>query len=93
MEDFNKALLPIGSVVMLKGAEEKVMIMGRAQICNEQFWDYACCLYPLGHLDPNKMVVCNRKDIDCVFYVGYQDDSEEALRESLEKYIDRKRTV
>ena len=43
-----KDLLPIGSVVLLKGGEKRLMICGRV-VCREdgeQIYDYAGCYYP-----------------------------------------------
>ena len=43
-------LLPIGSVVLLKGAKTKLMIMGRILSDEklEEIYDYVGCIYPLG---------------------------------------------
>jgi hypothetical protein len=43
MED----LLPIGSVVLLNGANKKLMIYGRKQLQADtgKLWDYVGCLY------------------------------------------------
>ena len=42
-----KKLLPIGSVVMLKGGEKRVMICGRIQVRvdNGQLYDYSACFF------------------------------------------------
>lgn len=43
-------LLPIGSVVLLNQADQRMMIIGRSQKDQEsgRIFDYAGCLYPTG---------------------------------------------
>ena len=40
-----KSILPLGSVVMLKGGEKRIMIYGRVQIQqgSDKIWDYIGC--------------------------------------------------
>ena len=48
-----KNLLPIGSVVLLKGGEKRVMICGRIQAKSGEntIYDYSACYYPEGILN------------------------------------------
>ena len=45
-------LLPLGSIVILKGGFKKLMIIGRkiVQGENKEFYDYLGCLYPEGDI-------------------------------------------
>ncbi|WPC41626.1 DUF4176 domain-containing protein [Clostridium sp. JS66] len=45
--------LPIGSIVLLKGGQKKLMIYGRKQIDSgtKKEWDYVACIYPEGNID------------------------------------------
>lgn len=78
MKDF----LPIGSVVLLKGAAKRLMICGRVQVQSEQnkVYDYSGCLYPEGYLGAKEMYLFNNEDIDKVYYMGMQDEEEFKFR-------------
>ena len=55
-----KKFLPIGSVVLLKESQKRIMIVGvkQKQANSDKVWDYSACLYPaflnkINHLDDN----------------------------------------
>lgn len=84
-----KNLLPIGSVVLLKGSTRRVMITGRVQRQEgtEKIWDYCACLYPVGIIDPRQMFLFNHEQIEAVFFIGFQDKEElDYKKEVLSKY-------
>ncbi len=68
--------LPIGSVVLLKGAKKRVIIVGLFQTIDggDNRYDYSACVYPVGVIDSNNMLAFNHEDIDVVYAYGYQDD-------------------
>lgn len=71
-------LLPIGSVVLLKGANKRVMICGRIQAragC-DKVYDYSACWYPEGITAPDQMFFFDRDAVDTVFFLGFQDKEE-----------------
>lgn len=74
--------LPIGSVVLLKGADHRTLIFGRKQRNKKtgECFDYVGCSYPEGILDNNKVELFNHEDIHTLFAIGYQDPEELALR-------------
>ncbi len=75
-------LLPIGSVVLLKGAESKLMITGRI-VCDEnmdQIYDYVGVVYPVGVSGENDQYFFNRDAIELPFFIGYQDEEELEFR-------------
>ncbi len=80
-----KDLLPIGSVVLLKGGEKRIMICGRiqAKAGENEIYDYSACYYPQGIVDPTSMFFFNRDAIDKVFFIGFQDAEEIAFREQV----------
>ncbi len=86
-----KTFLPIGSVVLLKDAEKRVMICGRVQVdvAADKTYDYSACLYPEGIIDSDQLFMFNNEDIGEVYFIGFQDQEEFAFRqfmsESLEK--------
>lgn len=64
-----KKLLPLGSVVKLKNGEQKIMIISRLPLYNNEgtigYFDYGACLYPNGQVD-QQMYFFNETDIDKV---------------------------
>ncbi len=84
-----ETLLPIGSVVMLKGANQELMITGTCigqEIDGKtEVHDYLGCLWPMGVLDTNKNFVFNRDEIDKVIFKGLENDGREDEIDELEK--------
>ena len=78
-------LLPIGSVVLLKGANKRVMILSRIQAPADTgvIYDYASCPYPEGIVDPENIIFFNRDDIERVYFIGFQDPEELQYREQV----------
>lgn len=79
-----KRYFPIGSVVLLKESNKRVMIVGlkQKQFESDKVWDYSACLYPEGIIDPDKLYLFDNEQIQRLYFVGFQDG--EAL-EFLEK--------
>jgi hypothetical protein len=73
-----KNLLPIGSVVILKGNERYLMICGRI-VCtedNDKIFDYVGCPYPEGIAKSDNMIFFDRDAVDSVVFIGFQDQQE-----------------
>lgn len=79
--------LPIGSVVLLRGMENRTLIIGRCQKdkATGQKFDYAGCSYPIGIQNCKKVRLFNESDICALFAIGFQDGEEFQLRDSLKK--------
>ena len=94
-QDSKKSLLPIGSVILLKGGTKKVMIIGFVpQITNlngekqrEDVWDYSGCIYPEGLLSADQILVFDHSQITEVFNVGYEDDEEKEFKRNLMEFL------
>lgn len=89
-----KELLPIGSVVLLKNANHRIMIIGYSPLFQGKkmmVYDYSGTFYPEGQLKPDQQLVFNNKDIDKIFAQGFSDDSEKEFRSNVEKIIDQVR--
>ncbi|MBE5860193.1 MAG: DUF4176 domain-containing protein [Butyrivibrio sp.] len=84
---FNELLLPVGSVVLLKGGEKRVVICGRIQMKNgdDKVYDYSACTFPEGIVDPGKMVFFNRDMIERVYFIGCQDAEELAYASKIKE--------
>lgn len=81
------ALLPIGSVVLLKDSTKRVMIIGvlQKQVTEngDRIWDYSGCFYPEGYMGPDKSFLFNDDQIERVFALGYQDEEHFAFEEKI----------
>ena len=88
-----KTFLPIGSVVLLKGAEKKVMVCGRLQVQpgDNKVYDYSGCMYPEGILDTKQMYLFDNEDIDKLYYVGMQDEDEFKMRAQIEQAVNERK--
>lgn len=78
-------LLPIGSVVLLKGGNKRVMICGRIQAKDgdNTIYDYSACYYPEGIVEPTSMFFFNHDAIARLFFVGFQDQEELEYRQNV----------
>lgn len=74
-------LLPIGSVVLLKGGEKRLMICGRIQArgSDDSIYDYSACYYPEGITASDELFFFNKDAINRVFFIGFQDKEEEGF--------------
>ncbi len=82
-----KDILPIGSVVLLKDGEKKLMICGIKQIDVEgtgKEYDYLGFLYPEGHVGEQFQYLFNHDDIEHVFFRGYDDEERDEFLRRLE---------
>lgn len=80
-------ILPLGTVVSLREAKTRLMIIGRAQRQTGEtdgpFFDYASVLWPVGSISSNRFYLFNEADIESVWFVGLQDEQEFEFRSYL----------
>lgn len=63
--------LPIGTVVMIKGINQKYVIIGSpAKDENDTVYDYVCVVYPYGYVETMNFVYINKTDITKVVMLG-----------------------
>ena len=81
--------LPLGTVVILKGFEPKVFIIGYAQQQEGQdkIWDYLGCEHPTGVISPEKNLLFNQDQIEKVIHLGYSDKEGMDYRNALAKEL------
>lgn len=86
-----KSLLPLGSVVLLKDSNKRIMIVGRVQknAATGKVWDYSACLYPEGILDPDKLYLFNHEQILAIYSLGYQDSDEFRFQKIISENLDK----
>ena len=78
--------LPIGSVVLLKNATKRLMLLGysRYQAGDQtKVYDYCGCTYPEGFISPDKTAVFDHEQIAQIYALGYQNDEQIAFRQRL----------
>lgn len=70
-----KKFLPIGSVVLLKDSQKRIMIVGvkQKQAGTDKIWDYSACLYPEGIIDPDRLYLFDTEQIERIYFIGLQD--------------------
>ena len=88
MEEKFKKYLPLGSVVLLKDAKKRVMVIGYAVTVpntGDKVWDYIGCLYPEGTITPEKNLLFDHKDIQQIYAIGYSDDEQKRFMSVLDK--------
>lgn len=68
-------LLPVGSVVMLKNSNHRVMIIGVCQVSEveKKAYEYVGCLFPEGYLNSETLYLFNGEKIDRIYSMGCQD--------------------
>lgn len=82
-------LLPIGSVVLLKGAEKRLMVYGVKQHSPQDSakeYDYCGVLYPEGNIGGDTTFLFNADDIGMVIFRGYEDEERELFIKNLNEY-------
>ncbi len=84
-------LLPIGSVVTLKGAEDKdIMIVGycvRKADGTGKVYDYTGCLHPVGMLSREHALLFDHDQIQRIRGIGYISDASYALLPQMEEIL------
>ena len=86
-----KNIYPLGTVLYLQEGNEKIMIIGRGVVFNDQetnedvYTDYMGCIYPSG-VNPENAIFFNQENIDEVIYEGYKDESEKRFLQLYEQW-------
>lgn len=88
-------MLPIGSIVHVKGHKQKLMILNRGpeitQDGETKMYDYSACLYPYG-LDPKKVYYFDEEDIEEIIFEGYRDEDEMKFLNFYKKWLEKSNT-
>ena len=82
--------LPIGTVVLLKGATKRLMIAGYCAVDQEkkdEMWDYSGCMYPEGFLSSTQSFLFDHSQIAKIYSLGFKDNEEEEFQPKLNEYI------
>lgn len=90
MNKIEEKYLPIGTVVMLKGASKRVMVTGFCAIKGSnknEIWDYIGCMYPEGVLSSNQTCLFNHEKIEKIYHYGLIDEEEEKFKAQLNELL------
>ena len=85
--------LPIGSVVLLKEGEKKLMIFGIIQSNEDdetEEYDYIGVPYPEGNMGVDYQYLFFHEDIAQVFFRGYEDEERAEFIGRLDEYVKEK---
>lgn len=83
-------VLPIGSVVLLKGGQKRLMIIGYQRMKAEEnsaVYDYCGCFYPEGYTSPDQCAAFNHDTIDRIIAIGLQNQPQIEMAERLRTFI------
>lgn len=82
MKDF----LALGSIVVLKGGTDKIMIISRAMVVKldnkKGYIEYGGCRYPQGMID-DKIIYFNGENIQETVFEGYRDEQEKWMNNNI----------
>ena len=84
-------VLPIGSIVYLKGGRQKLMILNRGPQAKVEdqltLFDYSASPYPMG-MTPDRVMFFNSEEIDKVLFEGYFDEDEVRFQEIYKQWLE-----
>lgn len=87
-----KELLPIGSIVLLKDGEKRLMISGIMQTDTggtQKNYDYMGVLYPEGHIGEGFQYLFNHEDINEIIFRGFEDAERVEFLDKLTNLYER----
>ena len=69
-------VIPLGSVVLLKGAYKRLQIIGQTQANRDtkELFDYVAVPFPEGYVDADHVVMFQHEDVDKIYAIGHLDD-------------------
>ncbi len=83
--------LPVGTVVMLKGGQKRVMVTGF--VCkgndSDKVYDYCGCLFPEGFVSSDQSLLFDHSQIEKIHYMGLVDEEETAFKAKLKEALNK----
>ena len=90
MKERTEKYLPIGTVVLLKGAVKRLMITGfcaKTPEKEDKMFDYSGCIYPEGFISSDKICLFDHSQIAKIYYFGLSDEEEKAFKVKLDEAV------
>lgn len=87
-------LLPIGSVVLLKDAHKKIVIVGIMPIKHMEdgsdiTYDYMGVPYPEGYMGTQSGLLFNHESIQSVIFQGFSNEERDIFVEMIQRIVDQ----
>lgn len=84
----NEKFLPIGTVVLLKGGNKKLMVTSylifpKKENEEKKIYDYGACTFPEGIIESDYVVGFDHEQIEKIIHLGLIDDEQKLLNEAL----------
>jgi hypothetical protein len=89
MKNENK-FLPLGSIVVLNKTTQKLLIVARGMIVENDYYDYGAFLYPQGLVE-DSLVYFNKDQIAKVDFKGFSDDDDQLFIGYIEQAIEERK--
>jgi len=91
MNNVGEKFLPLGTVVMLKGASKRLMITGFCTMAAEEaegvMYDYSGCMYPEGVISSDQTALFNHDQIEKIYHIGLVDQEEKDFKIKLNQLL------
>ena len=91
MNNVGEKFLPLGTVVMLKGASKRLMITGFCTMAAEEsegvMYDYSGCMYPEGVISSDQTALFNHDQIEKIYHMGLVDQEEKDFKIKLNQLL------
>lgn len=83
-------LLPVGSIVLLKESDKRLMIYGifQREENDDKIYDYIGVPYPEGFIDIETCFLFNEELIDQILFLGYIDSEFQLFKNKLGQLIE-----
>ncbi len=92
MEDNKIDYLPLGSIVILKGSVQKIIINARGLVTLSTtpagYFDYGGSLYPQGIVG-DQILYFNHKDIAKIIFKGYTDEDDQMMVDNINEWYEQ----
>lgn len=87
-------LLPVGSVVLLKNAQKKIVVIGLMPIKHIESgeditYDYMGVPYPEGYIGQESVMLFNHESIEEIAFNGYSNAERIMLIETIQQLVDK----
>lgn len=87
-----RELLPVGSVVLLKGGVKKTLIIGVLQITEDnpgEVYDYIGVPYPEGYMGVESPYLFQNENINDVLFRGYENAEQKEFLELMDMVMEK----
>lgn len=92
METNKIEYLPLGSVVILNGGVQKIIVNARGMVAANmnppKFFDYGGSFYPQGIIG-DKIMYFNHEDIKKIIFTGYSDDDDKLMIDNINEWFEK----